>query len=216
MCACECECEYMCACIYVCVKGERDINDGVCLFMFVRTFNFLTLSFVFFSFTAGSPTPPINSPPVTTVDSNNNNSSTKTSRHTRNSSTGHIPSPVPYASPISIIPPSTAKYMQRRRSFDGQSSLQMEGNINIRTTAKLKPTPTPLSSVSARVTSPIPSVRTQPNARGALTVPRINTTSVPFPRGGRQIGATDNHLIRRSGSIERRTLVVEGKHKKWP
>ncbi|KAG2200534.1 hypothetical protein INT47_012320, partial [Mucor saturninus] len=182
---------------------------------------------------AGSPTPPLNP----TVDSTSN-LHTKSSRHTRNSSTGHIPSPVPYVSPISIIPP--IKYMERRRSFDGQTSLQMENatsHQNLRTTnnttttttttiagstaPKHKPTPTPLSSVSARVTSPIPSVRTQHNNNNSASSPRtnqyhstsspkINTTAVPFPRGGRQIGATDNHhTVRRSGSIERRTLVVE-------
>lgn len=107
--------------------------------------------------------------------------------------------------------------MQRRRSFDG-SSVQMDNNSR---STKLKPTPTPLSSVSARVTSPIPSVRTPPNVRGGIVVPKINTTSVPFPRGGRQIGASSNttsatatanteRTVRRSASIERRGGPVEG------
>ncbi|CAO3647711.1 unnamed protein product [Mucor hiemalis] len=82
---------------------------------------------------------------------------------------------------------------------------------------KLKPTPTPLSSVSARVTSPIPSVRTPPNVRGGIVVPKINTTSVPFPRGGRQIGTSSNNTertIRRSASIERRGVVEDHPPKK--
>lgn len=115
-----------------------------------------------------------------------------------------------YYSPVSIIPITTTQTtkMQRRRSFDG-SSVQMDNNSR---STKLKPTPTPLSSVSARVTSPIPSVRTPPNVRGGIVVPKINTTSVPFPRGGRQIGTSSNNTertIRRSASIERRG-VVEG------
>ncbi|KAI9348402.1 hypothetical protein BD770DRAFT_395368 [Pilaira anomala] len=118
--------------------------------------------------------------------------------------------------------------MQRRRSLDGPSSLQMEPNNNLRTTAtsnnnSKKPTPTPLSSVSARVTSPIPTVRT-PNNRNALSVPKINTSSVPFPRGGRQIGtaaaaaaaaaSNENNLVRRSGSIERRVPIEDPPTKK--
>lgn len=92
--------------------------------------------------------------------------------------------------------------MQRRRSFDG-----IEGqNIVFK-----KPTPTPLSSVSARVTtSPVPSSRQSPHhpqhqQRGGITIPKINTAAVPFPRGGRQIGQNhaDTHLVRRSDSIER-------------
>ena len=92
--------------------------------------------------------------------------------------------------------------MQRRRSFDG-----IEGQ-NI---VSKKPTPTPLSSVSARVTtSPVPSSRQSPHypqhqQRGGINVPKINTAAVPFPRGGRQIGQNhaDTHLVRRSNSIER-------------
>ncbi|KAI9252732.1 hypothetical protein EDC94DRAFT_662874 [Helicostylum pulchrum] len=152
---------------------------------------------------AGSPTPPSNNSKNNIIETNN--TTKKTSRHTRNISAGHIPSPAPYSSPISIIPPSKINMQRRRRSLDEQSSSQMEGNNNVRTTTR-KPTPTPLSSVSARVTSPIPSVRTPVNRNG-LTVPKINT--VPFPRGGRQIGGTDNHLLRRSASIERRGQVED-------
>lgn len=205
---------YQCVCVCV----------WLYLYLFLNIFSLFSFLFFFFQKKkAGSPIPP-------TVDSTNTSlpHNTKSSRHTRNSSTGHIPSPVPYTSPISIIPP---KYMERRRSFDGQSSLQMETATghNQRTTAatttiKQKATPTPLSSVSARVTSPIPSVRTQhQNAAAsasartnqyhlAVASSKINTTAVPFPRGGRQIGATEHHQpVRRSASIERRVLAVEGK-----
>lgn len=111
--------------------------------------------------------------------------------------------------PVSIIPPHTPfNKMQRRRSFDG-----MEGQNVV----SKKPTPTPLSSVSARVTtSPVPSTTAHhhhhhqhpphhPQPRGGINVPKINTAAVPFPRGGRQIGQNhaDTHLVRRSNSIER-------------
>lgn len=177
-------------------------------FFVVNYISFFFNTFLFIYFLAGSPTPPSNNSKNNITETNN--TTKKTSRHTRNSSAGHIPSPAPYSSPISIIPPSNIN-MQRRRSLDEQSSLQMEGNNNVRTTTR-KPTPTPLSSVSARVTSPIPSVRAPVNRNG-LTVPKINT--VPFPRGGRQIGGTDNHLLRRSASIERRGQVEGKKKKPW-
>jgi hypothetical protein len=96
--------------------------------------------------------------------------------------------------------------MQRRRSFDGPS---LDAS---HPAGKLKTPPTPHSSVSARITSPVPSsVRTtapsQPPARG--TLPKINTAPVPYPRGGRQIGA-EPLLLRRSASIERNNYKTEG------
>jgi hypothetical protein len=98
--------------------------------------------------------------------------------------------------------------MQRRRSFDGPS---LDAG---HPAGKLKTPPTPHSSVSARITSPVPSsVRptaaapSQPPARG--TLPKINTAPVPYPRGGRQIGA-EPLLLRRSASIERNNYKTEG------
>ncbi|KAL7326851.1 cysteinyl-tRNA synthetase, variant 2 [Mucor circinelloides] len=106
--------------------------------------------------------------------------------------------------------------MQRRRSFDG-----MEGQNVV----SKKPTPTPLSSVSARVTtSPVPSTTAHhhhhqhpphhPQPRGGINVPKINTAAVPFPRGGRQIGQNhaDTHLVRRSNSIERNQFRLPEDH----
>lgn len=209
--------------------------------------SFFSFLFFFLFKIAGSPTPPHSQPAATTTPFTSHSSShlplnksqtldsTKkafhnhsSSRHSRNSSAGHIPTPVaPYYSPVTIIPPSpqaTTSKMQRRRSFDGSSVMQQQQMDNNSRSTKLKPTPTPLSSVSARVTSPIPSVRTPPNVRGGIVVPKINTASVPFPRGGRQIGASSNtsvtttpnteraSAVRRSASIERRGgQVVEGK-----
>lgn len=131
---------------------------------------------------------------------------------------------------------------RRRRSFDGGLATHLGGHHQQQgTTTKPLVAPAPHSSVSARVTSsstsPIPTIKpsrpTTPlggthviGGRGGITVPKINTTSVPFPRGGRQIGAssvTTQPDLRRSSSIERgsssnnnsRTMVnttaVEGK-----
>jgi hypothetical protein len=80
--------------------------------------------------------------------------------------------------------------MQRRRSFNGQTS----------DTNSLKPKPVPTASVSARV-SPIPSGREAQNS------------TVPYPRGGTHIGANEdcNSLVRRSNSIEHGQFQLEGK-----
>jgi hypothetical protein len=114
----------------------------------------------------------------------------KKSRHTRNSSAGHIPN----TTTITFAANTNKPKMQRRRSFDGteKSSTQVKSS---KLTA-----PMPISSVSARVTSPIKHTPTTNYHRGGITVPKINTTAVPFPRGGRQIGQS---TVRRSNSIER-------------
>lgn len=87
--------------------------------------------------------------------------------------------------------------MQRRRSFDGteKSSTQTKSS-------KLN-APMPISSVSAKVTSPMKHIPPSNYHRGGINVPKINTTAVPFPRGGRQIGQTN---VRRSNSIERHQI----------
>lgn len=74
--------------------------------------------------------------------------------------------------------------MQRRRSYDAVDDTNPRS-----TTARLKPAPTPLSSISARVN-------------------QVPSKDIPFPRGGRQIGQSND--IRRSNSIERRP-TIEGK-----
>ena len=85
--------------------------------------------------------------------------------------------------------------MPRRRSLDGQTT----------STKNLKPKPTTSASTRA---SPIPSVR------------GVRANPIPFPRGGRQIGTNDDHVtVRRSNSIERSGLKLEGRSKKtlfWP
>ncbi|KAI8972677.1 hypothetical protein BDB01DRAFT_809559 [Pilobolus umbonatus] len=138
---------------------------------------------------AGSPTPPTQSTNKTFSSADSlltvTNKKQK-ARHNRNSSTGQLILPT---SPISILTTHIPIKGQRRRSFDDPS---MEGN-------KLKPSPIPFSSVSARVTSPIPT------ARPITPTPNTHYTKiqpVPFPRGGRQIGADTEPIIRRSNSIE--------------
>ncbi|CAO3699689.1 unnamed protein product [Rhizopus stolonifer] len=77
--------------------------------------------------------------------------------------------------------------MQRRRSFDGQTD-----------TKSLKPNPMPTASVSARV-SHIPA------GRG------VQKNTVPYPRGGAQIGTSDddsNNIVR-SSSIGRNSFQTE-------
>jgi hypothetical protein len=93
--------------------------------------------------------------------------------------------------------------MQRRRSFDGT-----EKSTTQTKSSKLT-APMPISSVSARVNSPMK--HTPSNyPRNGINVPKINTTAVPFPRGGRQIGQT---TIRRSNSMERSQFKSpEGMH----
>jgi hypothetical protein len=128
---------------------------------------------------------------------------------------------------------------RRRRSFDGGLASHHQSTTATKplpSSGVLLAPPTPILSVSARVTttttSPIPTNNRptpQPlsgsgviGGRGGINVPKINTTSVPFPRGGRQIGASSSSTagerggegqLKRSSSIERRggPIVVEGK-----
>ncbi|CEJ04732.1 hypothetical protein RMCBS344292_18686 [Rhizopus microsporus] len=137
---------------------------------------------------AGSPVPP----PLHHQPSKQELLQKSSSRHSRNSSTGTLPisivTPYPTSAGTEIV--TAEAKMQRRRSFDGQTT----------DSKSLKPKPVPVASVSARVAaSPIPS-------KG------VKGTTIPFPRGGRQIGTNDDNnpsTIRRSNSIERNQFRPE-------
>jgi hypothetical protein len=96
--------------------------------------------------------------------------------------------------------------MQRRRSYDAVDDTNTRQRVT-------KPSPTPLSSISARVNQPSSSRQRDTSA------PKINNAAIPFPRGGRQIGQSNNEnnnsipdsLLRRSNSIERNNRITEGK-----
>ncbi|EIE81744.1 hypothetical protein RO3G_06449 [Rhizopus delemar RA 99-880] len=109
-----------------------------------------------------------------------------------NSSTDTTPLSVtvPYLSTATILTSDLENRMQRRRSFNGQTS----------DTNSLKPKPVPTASVSARV-SPIPSGLEAQNS------------TVPYPRGGTHIGANEDcdSLVRRSNSIDHGQFRLEGK-----
>lgn len=171
------------------------------LFLF---FSFLSFSFIFplfFSYffssnyfniltcLAGSPIPP----PLNQQTLKSETAVEKSSSYQYyNSSTDTTPLSVtvPYLSTATILTSDLENRMQRRRSFNGQTS----------DTNSLKPKPVPTASVSARV-SPIPSGREAQNS------------TVPYPRGGTHIGANEDcdGLVRRSNSIDHGQFRLEGK-----
>lgn len=172
-------------------RGKECYLCFIFLSPFFNTFFFFFFFFFpFLYFIAGSPVPP----PLHHQPSKQELLQKSSSRHSRNSSTGTLPisivTPYPTAAGTEIV--TAEAKMQRRRSFDGQTT-DSKG---------LKPKPVPVASVSARVAaSPIPS-------RG------VKGTTIPFPRGGRQIGTNDDNntsTIRRSNSIERNQFRPEGK-----
>lgn len=162
------------------------------LFFYFSSFFLLLFSSNYFNILtclAGSPIPP----PLNQQTLKSETAVEKSSSYQYyNSSTDTTPLSVtvPYLSTATILTSDLENRMQRRRSFNGQTS----------DTNSLKPKPVPTASVSARV-SPIPSGREAQNS------------TVPYPRGGTHIGANEDcdSLVRRSNSIDHGQFRLEGK-----